>query len=115
MILSKNHFYRGDYSIINTGVLIEHECTIGEYVHIAINATICGGCVISNDVFVGANATIIQGVNVGENSMIGAGSIVLKDVPPNTTVVGIWEGYRLNFDIGLTGKFYSLPERRAVA
>lgn len=82
----------GDMAIINTGAIIEHDCQIGSFSHIAVGAVICGSVEIESDVFVGANATIIQGVKIGINSVIGAGSIVLKDVPDNTTVVGIWGG-----------------------
>ncbi len=37
---------------------------------------------------IGANATILPGVTIGENAMVGAGSVVIKDVPPNTLIVG---------------------------
>ena len=38
---------------------------------------------------IGTSATIMGGITIGENAMIGAGSLVLKDVPDDTTVVGV--------------------------
>lgn len=40
-------------------------------------------------VFVGNNANILGNITIGENSRVGAGSVVLRDVPPNSTVVGV--------------------------
>lgn len=40
-------------------------------------------------VFVGSNAQILGNIVIGENSRVGAGSVVLRDVPPNSTVVGV--------------------------
>lgn len=40
-------------------------------------------------VFVGSNAQILGNIWIGENSRVGAGSVVLRDVPPNSTVVGV--------------------------
>jgi maltose O-acetyltransferase len=37
---------------------------------------------------IGANAVITAGVTIGEGCMIGAGAVILKDVPPNTVMVG---------------------------
>jgi len=42
-----------------------------------------------NGVFVGNNANILGNITIGENSRVGAGSVVLRDVPPNSTVVGV--------------------------
>ena len=44
---------------------------------------------LCNGVFVGNNANILGNICVGENSRVGAGSVVLRDVPPNSTVVGV--------------------------
>lgn len=38
---------------------------------------------------IGSSATILCGITIGENSFVGAGAVVTKDVPPNTTVVGV--------------------------
>ncbi|EMI54905.1 WcaF family extracellular polysaccharide biosynthesis acetyltransferase [Rhodopirellula sallentina] len=38
--------------------------------------------------WVAAQAFVAPGVTIGPNSMCVAGSVVLKDVPPNTTVIG---------------------------
>jgi serine O-acetyltransferase len=38
---------------------------------------------------VGNNANILGDITIGANSRVGAGSVVLKDVPPNSTVVGV--------------------------
>lgn len=40
-------------------------------------------------VFVGSNANILGNITIGENSRVGAGSVVLRDVPPDSTVVGV--------------------------
>ncbi|MDX1921138.1 MAG: serine O-acetyltransferase [Candidatus Caenarcaniphilales bacterium] len=38
---------------------------------------------------IGSHAQVLGNITVGENSRIGAGSVVVKDVPPETTMVGI--------------------------
>lgn len=42
-----------------------------------------------DNVVVGVGAAVLGDILIGENSQIGAGSVVVKDVPPNSTVVGI--------------------------
>ncbi|RKQ63427.1 serine O-acetyltransferase [Thermovibrio guaymasensis] len=44
---------------------------------------------IGNNVVIGAGAKVLGPVKIGDNCKIGANSVVIKDVPPNSTVVGI--------------------------
>ena len=38
---------------------------------------------------VGSNSSILGPITVGENAKVGASSVVVRDVPANSTVVGI--------------------------
>jgi serine O-acetyltransferase len=44
---------------------------------------------IGNGVVVGAGARVLGNIRVGDNSRVGAGSVVLRDVPDNSTIVGV--------------------------
>ncbi len=44
---------------------------------------------LRDGVYAGSNAQILGNICIGENSRVGAGSVVLRDVPPNSTVVGV--------------------------
>jgi serine O-acetyltransferase len=44
---------------------------------------------LRNHVVIGAGARVLGNIIIGENSRIGAGSVVLRDVPDNSTVVGV--------------------------
>lgn len=78
----------GDCCIINTGSIIEHECTLKTGVHIAPGAVLAGNVTVGEGSFVGANSVIKEGVKIGRNVIIGAGTVVLKDIDENTRVVG---------------------------
>ena len=82
----------GKMAIVNSGAVVEHDCNIGDFSHISVNATLCGNVGIGKRVFVGAGATIVQGTFLGEESLVGAGAIVLTNVKPGCTVVGIHHG-----------------------
>jgi len=43
---------------------------------------------VKRGVTIGTGSTILCGVVIGENAIVGAGSVVVRDVPPNTVVVG---------------------------
>ncbi|HAD48655.1 MAG TPA: acetyltransferase, partial [Idiomarina sp.] len=76
----------GQFTIINSGAVIEHDVQIGKNCHIAPGAVLCGEVELGEQVHVGAGATIIQGVEVGNGVVIGAGAIVTKNVPASHTV-----------------------------
>ena len=78
----------GKGTVINTGAIVEHECVIAEYCHIAPGAVLAGKVHIGANSFIGANATVIQGVQIGSNVTIGAGAVVLDDVPNGMTYIG---------------------------
>lgn len=44
---------------------------------------------IGNNVVIGGGAKVLGNITVGENSYIGANAVVIKDVPANSTVVGV--------------------------
>jgi sugar O-acyltransferase (sialic acid O-acetyltransferase NeuD family) len=77
-----------EYSIINTGSSIDHECVLERGVHIGPNAVVCGCVKIGEYSFVGANATILPRLKIGKNVIIGAGAVVTKNVPDNVVLVG---------------------------
>lgn len=44
---------------------------------------------IGDNVVIGTGAKILGNITIGDNSYIGANAVVLKDVPSNSTVVGV--------------------------
>lgn len=79
----------GSDVIVNTGAIVEHDCTIADHVHIATGTRICGGVSIGQYSHVGAGATIIQGIRIGSDVTIGAGAVVIDDIPDGATAVGV--------------------------
>jgi sugar O-acyltransferase (sialic acid O-acetyltransferase NeuD family) len=74
------------HTIVNTGALVEHDCVIGSYCHLAPAAVLCGNVRIGNLVHIGANSTVVQELIVGEKAVIGAGIRVARNVAPGETV-----------------------------
>ena len=44
---------------------------------------------IGANAVIGAGARVLGNIRVGDNSRVGAGSVVLRDVPDNSTIVGV--------------------------
>lgn len=78
----------GNHCIINTGALIDHDCIIHDFVHIAPHSTLCGEVEIGEGTWVGAGTTIKQGIHIGRNCFIGAGAVVVKDIPDDSLCYG---------------------------
>ena len=74
--------------ICNTQSVIEHECRIGSFSHIAPGAVLCGNVHIGSNTLVGARAVVLPGITVGDNVIIGAGSVVNKNIPDDSKVAG---------------------------
>ena len=78
----------GNGAIINTGSIIEHDCNIGEFVHIAPGAVLGGAVEIGKNSHVGSGAIIKQQIKIGDNSIIGMGSVVTKGIGSNKKAYG---------------------------
>jgi len=81
-----------------TGVVIGETSKIGNNVTMYQGATLggTGGSrgerrhpTVGSDVVIGAGAKILGPITVGDRVKVGANSVVTKDVPPDSTVVGV--------------------------
>jgi serine O-acetyltransferase len=79
------------------GVVVGETSTIGDDVTLYQGVTLGGTGkehgkrhpTIGNGVVIGAGAKVLGNILVGDNSRVGAGSVVLRNVPDNSTVVGV--------------------------
>jgi serine O-acetyltransferase len=79
------------------GVVIGETAEVGENVTLLQGVTLGGTSLkrekrhptLGSNVVVGAGAKIIGALRIGDGSRIGAGSVVVREVPPNSVVVGV--------------------------
>lgn len=75
----RSHLGRG--SIINTGTIVEHDCTIADFAHIAPGSVLGGNVTIGRDTLIGLGSVIHPGLTIGRGVTVGAGSVVVRDIP----------------------------------
>lgn len=79
------------------GVVIGETAEVGNHVTLYHGVTLGGTSLnkgkrhptLEDDVVVGAGAKVLGNIRIGANSRIGANAVVVKDVPPNSVVVGV--------------------------
>ena len=79
------------------GVVIGETAIIGDDVVIFHGATLGGTGkdkgkrhpTVGNNVLIGCGAKVLGNIVIGDNAKIGANAVVLRDVPANSTVVGV--------------------------
>ncbi len=79
------------------GVVIGETTIIGDNVTLYQGVTLGGTGkergkrhpTLGNNIVVGAGANVLGNITIGDNSYIGSNAVVIKDVPPNSTVVGV--------------------------
>lgn len=105
---------RGLFIDHGNGVVIGETAIIGDNVLLYQGVTLGGTGKekgkrhpsIGNNVVIGAGAKVLGNITAGDNSYIGANAVVVKDVPPNSTIVGVpgritqQDGKKIDFDLG---------------
>lgn len=92
-------------AVVGRGVFIDHGMgvVIGETAIIGDNVTLYQGVTlggtgkgsgkrhptIGDDVVIGCGARVLGDIHVGNDVRIGAGSVVVRDVPDDSTVIGV--------------------------
>ncbi|HEY9757695.1 MAG TPA: serine O-acetyltransferase [Oculatellaceae cyanobacterium] len=82
----------GETAVIGDDVVIYQGVTLGAGAAARMGAATRGQKrhpTLANGVIVGSNAEVQGDILVGENARVASGSIVLKDVPPDSVVVGV--------------------------
>jgi serine O-acetyltransferase len=121
---------------LGRGLFIDHGMgiVIGETTEVGRNVTLLQGVTLGgtslkrekrhptlgDHVVVGTGAAVIGAITIGDGSRIGAGSVVVRDVPPNSVVVGVpgrityRDGQRVSGDIDMNQTDLPDPVAKAI-
>lgn len=78
----------GLHNIINTNSSVDHDCILGDFVHISPGVSIAGGVRVEEGTHIGIGACVLQNVKIGRWCVIGAGAVIIRDIPDYSVVVG---------------------------
>lgn len=70
-------------SIINSSASIDHDCTIGEFVHIGPNTALSGNVSVGQNTLIGTGSSVHPGIKIGQNVKIGVGKSIFRDLIDN--------------------------------
>ncbi len=79
----------GKGCILNTCSSVDHDCKVGDYVHIAVGSHLCGTVTVEDETWIGAGAIISNNIMVCRTCMVGAGAVVVKDIEVSGTYIGV--------------------------
>ena len=78
----------GSHVIINTKSSVDHDCCVGDYVHLALSH-LAGGATANEGAFIALGSIVFPKVTIGAWATVSAGSVAMKDVMPNSIVAGV--------------------------
>jgi sugar O-acyltransferase (sialic acid O-acetyltransferase NeuD family) len=75
--------------IVNHGAVVDHDCRIGAWSHIAPLAALGGAVRVGTASLVGAGSVVLRDLTIGAGVTLGAGGVALKDVPAGQSWAGV--------------------------
>ncbi len=79
----------GDLTIINTGVVVDHDGRLGVACHLGPACALAGGVTVGDHAFLGVGVRVIPGVTIGADTTVGAGGVVVRDLPEAVLAIGV--------------------------
>lgn len=79
----------GRLAVVNTLASADHDCDLGEAVHLCPGARLAGSVRVGAGGWVGVGASVRDRVRLGEWCYVGAGAAVVADLPPGCLAVGV--------------------------
>lgn len=78
----------GRHTIVNNAATVDHDCTVGDYAHLAPGVHLAGKVTVEEGALLGIGSAVIPNVTVGSWSVVGAGSAVVRDLPAGVVAYG---------------------------
>lgn len=78
----------GNRVFVLSGSTINHDCRIDDFAVLCSGAQLAGTVHVEEDCYLGQACTVRQMLRIGRRSMIGMGAVIIRDVPPNSVMVG---------------------------
>lgn len=75
--------------IINHASVVDHECILSDFVHIAPGATLGGAVSIGHRTLIGAGANILPRMSVASDITIGAGAVLIENAAESAVYAGV--------------------------
>jgi len=79
----------GRHVHVNLNASVAHDCALADFVTVNPGANLNGAVIVGEGATIGSGAVVRQGITIGPGAVVGAGAVVTRDVPANTTVVGV--------------------------
>lgn len=78
----------GERNFVLSGSVINHDDVLENDVTICSGVTVAGSVYIEQGCYLGQACTVKQHIHIGKHSLIGMGCVVIRDVLPNSVMVG---------------------------
>jgi sugar O-acyltransferase (sialic acid O-acetyltransferase NeuD family) len=79
----------GSGCIINTGVTVDHDNVLQNFVHLSPGVHLAGAVEVGQGSWLGVGSVVSNNVRISEGCIIGAGAVVIKDISETGTYVGV--------------------------
>lgn len=79
----------GEHALVNSSAVVEHDCRVGDNVHLAPRCVLGGRVTIGSDTLVGIGATVLPGAEIGSGAIVGGGAVVTRSVDDHATAIGV--------------------------
>ena len=77
-----------DHVFALSGCTINHDDHLEDHVTLASGVLLAGSVHVEANTYLGQGCMVRQNLRIGRDSLIGMGSVVVKDVPPNSVMIG---------------------------
>jgi len=78
----------GDFVFMLASCIVNHDDVLQDEVVLASSVVLAGSVHVESGAYLGQSCSIRQFLRVGHGALVGMGSVVVRDVEPDTVVVG---------------------------
>ena len=79
----------GAHGILNHAASVDHDCELGDGVHVAPGAHLAGHVTVEEASRIGVGAAVRDRVRIGARATVGAGAAVVSDLPADRVATGV--------------------------